>query len=181
MTLVTTAASDLLAAPETLAARLGASASDPRIRDALAAASARFRAAVRHHVSHVDDDTVVLDGTGSESLLLPHSPVTAVSAVVVEGSDVTEQVQRSTEGMLRYPGGFPDTLGAVSVTYSHGYDPVPDEIADVVLSAAETAYAGAGDVASMTVGGEQVTFRQGVSHAWSVVADQYRLNRGDRW
>lgn len=179
--LVTTTASDLLASPETLAARLGVSATDPRVIDALVSASARFRAAVRHHVSRVDDEHVVLDGTGAVSLLLPHAPVLTVSAVLVEGEDVTEQVQASADGMLRYPDGFPDALGAVQVTYTHGHDPVPDEIADVVLSAAETAYAGAGDVASMTVGGEQVTFRQGVSATWAVVAEQYRLNRGDRW
>ncbi len=178
--LVTTTTRDLLAAPEALAERLGVDATDPRVWDALRSASARFRAAVRHPVSRIERDTVTLDGTGAGSLLLPAAPVTALERVTVDGDDITEAVQCSADGMLRWPGGFPDTLGAVQVVYTHGYEPVPDEIADVVLSVAETAYAGAGDVASMTVGGEQITFRQGVSHTWSVVAEQYRLNCGDR-
>lgn len=178
--LVTATTRELLAAPEALAERLGVDATDPRVWDALRSASARFRAAVRHPVSRVEGDTVVLDGTGAVSLLLPAAPVIAVERVTVDGAEVTEAVQCSRDGMLRYDAGFPDGLGVIEVVYTHGYEPVPDEIADVVLSAAETAYAGAGDVASMTVGGEQVTFRQGVSHTWSVVAEQYRLNRGDR-
>lgn len=180
MRLVTTTTGELLAAPEALATRLGVNAADPRLLDALRSATARFRAAVRHPVSRIESDTVILDGTGADSLLLPAAPVITLERVTVDGDDITDDVQCSTDGMMRHPNGFPDALGAVEVVYTHGYDPIPEEITDVVLSAAETAYAGAGDVASMTVGGEQVTFRQGTSHTWSVVAEQYRLNRGDR-
>lgn len=172
--------SDHLAAPADLAARLGTAETDERMLAALRSASARFRAAVRHPVALVTDDVITLDGNGAASLLLPAAPVTRVSRVLVRGQAVVDY-QWSASGMLRREAGWPDELGAVEVTYSHGYDPVPAEIAHAVLDTAEAAFNSSDDVASMTVGGQQVTFRQGVSQTWSTAVELYRLNRGDRW
>lgn len=172
--------SDHLADPADLAARLGVAQTDERMLAALRSASARFRAAVRHPVALVTDDVITLDGNGAASLLLPAAPVTAVTRVLVQGEAVTDY-QFSRSGMLRRPGGWPDALGAVQVTYTHGYDPVPAEVAHAVLDAAEAAFNSSDDIASMTVGGQQVTFRQGVSQTWATAVELYRLNRGDRW
>lgn len=178
---VAAATSEYLADPERLAERLGVAADDPTLLEALRSATARFRAAVRHPVSLVEDDTITLDGTGTRSLVLPAAPVHTVSRVAVHGTDITNY-QWSQMGLLRRVDDvWPDDLGAVEVTYTHGWDPIPEEIQDVVLNAAEIARARAQDVASVTVGGEQVTFRQGVSQTWSTVVQLYRLNRGDQW
>ena len=179
--MTTPATSDYLARPEDLAERLGVAATDPRLLSSLRSASARFRAAVRHPVSLVEGETVTLDGDGSRSLVLPTAPVVGVSRVAVDGDEVTDYRWSSAGLLRRTHGQWPDDLQAVEVTYSHGYDPIPEEITDVVLNAAETAFTGSQDIASMTVGGQQVTFRQGVSVTWSTVVDLYRLNRGDQW
>lgn len=178
--MTTPTTSDYLADPAELADRLGVAETDPSMLSALRSATARFRAAVRHPVSLIENDTVLLDGDGSRSLVLPAAPVVSVSTVHVGDHEVSDY-RWSRAGLLRRDAGWPDELGVVEVTYSHGHDPIPEEIADVVLNAAETAFTGAQDVASMTVGGQQVTFRQGTSATWSTVVDLYRLNRGDRW
>lgn len=56
--------SDLLADPQQVADRLGVAPDDASLLAALRAATAAFRAAVRHPVSRIDDDRVVLDTDG---------------------------------------------------------------------------------------------------------------------
>ncbi len=171
--------SDLLADPQQVADRLGVAPDDASLLAALRAATAAFRAAVRHPVSRIDDDRVVLDTDGSASLLLPAAPVISVDRVRIRGADVPEY-EYSRDGMLRCPEGFPDALGAVEVTYTHGYDPVPDEITEAVVTEAAAGYEAVSGVSSISVGGQQITFRAGTSRQFSTVVELYRLNRGDR-
>lgn len=170
---------DLLADPQRVADRLGVAVDDASLLAALRQASATFRAAVRHPVSRVDDDIVVLDTDGSTSVLLPAAPVVTVSRVSVAGADVTDY-EVSETGLIRRAAGFPDALGAVSVTYTHGYEPVPEEIAEAVAAEAAAAYEAVAGVSSISVGGQQISFRAGMSRQFSQVIDLYKLNRGDR-
>ncbi|MDH3037922.1 mobile element protein [Streptomyces sp. TRM75561] len=180
------ATTDYLADPEDLAAWLGVPASDAKLRQALAAASSRFRGAVRHHVSFVADDTTVLDGNGKESLLLPAAPVTAIASVMLDGEALTYRTDYdwSADGFLRRVGRcWPDRLRCVDVVWSHGYEPIPEDIAEVVLDQARAQYAVRPGLTSMTVGGQSVAFGAqasiGVTAQWTTMVEKYRLNHGD--
>jgi hypothetical protein len=180
------ATTDYLAAAEDLAAWLPVAADDPKLLAALAAASSRFRGAVRHQVTLVEDDQVVLDGTGRESLLLPAAPVVEVAEVQLDGDVLpVDGFSWSRDGFLRRAGGcWPDRLGSVHVTYSHGYATVPEDIAEVVIDQARVLFAVKAGVQTLQVGGITTTFgvqaAAGVSAQWSTVVERYRLNAGDR-
>lgn len=133
---------------------------------AVAAASDAIRSYTRQHLSLVTGDTVILDaiatvssgigaGYGSASvggsspgygsygfvqtLQLPEAPVVAVSAISIDGTALgSSDYYWNASGLLWRPYGF--VWGyqshAVVVTYDHGFDPVPQDIRGVCLSAA---------------------------------------------
>jgi hypothetical protein len=176
-----------LADPAELAASLGVPATDPKLVWALNAASRRFRGAVRHPVSAVTGDSFVLDGGGRESVLLPAAPVTAVSSLTLNGESLAEgtDFEWSADGFLRRLGGcWPDRLRCIQGVYDHGYNPVPEDIAEVVIDQARALYRIDPGVQQKTVGSQSVTFgaqaATGVTAQWAAVVDRYRLNRGDR-
>jgi hypothetical protein len=180
------ATTDYLANPADLAVWLGVSADDPKLLQALAAASSRFRGAVRHHVSFVASETVTLDGNGKESLLLPAAPVTAVASVTLDGEALVydSDYRWSGDGFLRRVGAsWPDKLRCVEVVYSHGYTQIPEDIDEVVLDQARAQYAVRPGLTSMTVGGQSVAFGAqasiGVTSQWATAVEKYRLNHGD--
>ena len=176
-----------LADPAELAASLGVPASDPKLLWALNAASRRFRGAVRHPVSAVTGDTVVLDGNGRESVLLPAAPVTDVSSLTLDGTPLADgaDFEWSADGFLRSLGGcWPARLRCIRVVYDHGFDLVPEDIAEVVIDQARALYRIKPGVASKTVGAQSVAFGTqasiGVTAQWTAAVERYQLNRGDR-
>jgi hypothetical protein len=85
-------------------------------------------------LNHVEDDVVLLDGTGTDALLLPETPVEEVSLVVVAGDeDATDwSFALHDSGVLMRmwaPEGsvaptaavWPKGRNNVEVTYTHGY------------------------------------------------------------
>lgn len=182
------ATTDYLADPADLAVWLPVPADDPKLLAALAAASSRFRGAVRHPVTAVAGDTVVLDGAGRVSLLLPAAPVTAVTEVLLDGEALVDgaDFSWSADGFLRRLGGavWPDHLRCVQVTYDHGYAQVPEDIAEVVVDQARVLYAVKAGVQTVQAGGITTTFGAqaavGVSAQWSAAVEKYRLNAGER-
>lgn len=181
------ATTDYLADPADLAAWLPVGEDDPKLLAALAAASSRFRGAVRHRVSFTVDDVITVDGNGSQTVLLPAAPVTAVSELLLDDVELIEgtDFNWSADGYVRRLGGcWPDRLRCLQVTYSHGYDEVPEEISEAVIDRARLLYAVKAGVQNMQVGGITVGFGQqsamGVSQQWTDVVDRYRLNAGDR-
>lgn len=180
------ATTDYLADPADLAIWLGVPASEPKLLQALSAASSRFRGAVRHRVSFVADDTTVLDGNGKESLLLPAAPVTAVASVELDGQALTYRTDYdwSADGFLRRVGcHWPDKLRCIEVVWSHGYQPIPEDISEVVIDQARAQYAVRPGLTSMTVGGQSLAFGAqasiGVTSQWTTAVDKYRLDDGD--
>ncbi|GAA2629622.1 mobile element protein [Streptomyces axinellae] len=178
--------SPLLASPDDLAAWLGVPADDPKLMQALNAASSRFRGAVRHHVTPVVDDIAVLDGNGRRAVLLRAAPVTAVASVALDGEPLTEDdYEWSADGFLRRMCGcWPDRLRCIRVVYTHGYEPVPEDIAEVVLDQARAQFTVVPGLTSMTVGGQTLAFGAqasiGVTAQWTSVVERYRLNAGDQ-
>lgn len=176
------ATDDYLADPDELAVWLGKPADDPKLLNALRAATRRFRGAVGHRVTLVTDDVVTLDGGGRRSLLLPVWPTTAVASVVLDGTELVEGMDYSWSdtGVLRRLGdAWPDRLRCLVVTYSHGWVVVPEDIQEAVLDQARSMYTVVPGLQSKTVGAQSVTFGAqaaiGVTSQWSSAVDRYKV------
>jgi len=134
----------------------------------------------------VTDERVLLDSPGGNVLLLPEVPVTAVTSVKVEGVEYQpDEYEWSTDGMLRLVGTcatWPAGYQKVEVVNSHGYEPIP---ADLALACASLACrlsrtsggeAPTGAVTFEAVGAYQVRYSEGgLSSIESAVIDRYRV------
>lgn len=99
--------------------------------------------------------TAVLDGTGTDSLLLPELPVTAAGTVLVNGTAVDDYVLNGNGVLFRrgplsgvgtatwdsdvvFPRTWPAGRQNITVTYDHGYEDadLPRDIRMVALSLA---------------------------------------------
>lgn len=144
----------LLAIPQELADLTGKSVSDTKLLANLKEASRRFRSAVHHRVSYSDTPTVSeLEGNGADVLLLPHFPISVISAIALNGTalaaDGSDWRPIRPSGMVRRLSGrvWPQKQ-LLEVTYTHGYscvvtaasgsgdDAVPALIADIPAVAA---------------------------------------------
>lgn len=113
----------------------------PELELGLRRASDRFRGDVGYPVHRVAGDTVVLNGSGTRTLLLPAFPVD-IHTVDIDGEQLTRPADYRVDqrnGILRRVGGiWPDALGNVTVEYSHGWEDVPGDVQDAVLEHAAT-------------------------------------------
>ncbi|MEU3447248.1 mobile element protein [Streptomyces thermolilacinus] len=174
---------DYLADPAELAVMVGAPANDPRLLLQLRNASRRFRGAVGHEVTLVEDDTVVLDGNGRESLLMPVWPTVAVTSVTLDGVLLVEgtDYEWSQSGILRRAGAgrWPDRLRCLTVVYSHGWSAVPGDITEAVLDKAAAMYKIPIGVQSKAVGGQSVTYGAqqaiGVTDQWHTAVQRHKV------
>ncbi|MFD8937323.1 mobile element protein [Streptomyces sp. NPDC059578] len=173
-----------LAAPADLALLLDEPADSPRLLLALRLASSRFRGAVRHPVSLVTGDTVVLDGSGRATLHLPAAPIVAVHHVRIDGEVVTGVRVRHVSGVLLHPSGVWDMWSSIEVTYDHGHAVVPDDVAEAVLDKARVVHDVLPAVQQITTGSESVSFAAvaavGTTDQWRAAVEAHQLNRGDR-
>lgn len=124
-------------------------------------------------------DTVSLNGTGTDVLLLPQRPVIAAGTVLVNGGTVTDYIPPTPEGFL-YRGtaiglGYWSNCGAmwprgrqnIRVTYDHGYtvaptNNVPRSIRMVALSIASRLVV-QGVAQSETVGDTTISYGMAAS------------------
>lgn len=116
-------------------------------------ASALVRDAAGSPISQVTS-TVKLEARGTR-VPLPGQPVTAVSAVLVDGVAVTDYKLRS--GALARPCGF-EAGSEVQVTYTHGLPAVPVDIVDMVcrLAGQELVALRSGETSSRAVESERI-------------------------
>ena len=148
---------------------------------ALETASAFVEAYLGQEIALVEDDEIVLDGTGTRVLLLPSYPVTDVAEVLVDEEALVEgtDYEWSKTGELRRLGQrWPTSLRSIEVTYSHGYATVPAAIVGVVAAVAGRIYDAPLTVRQESIGGYSVTYNGngGASFqaAEMVVLDRYR-------
>ncbi|MEW5658351.1 hypothetical protein ABGT92_23895 [Streptomyces cinereoruber] len=109
---------------------------------ALASASAIIRSWTKQTITRVDGDVVTLRVLNERELVLTQRPVVAVSQVRVNSLVLQDWVLSGdrllrTGGWRRLPGTttYPDP-GLVEVTYTHGYEQVPDDVRAVCLDLA---------------------------------------------
>jgi hypothetical protein len=166
-----------LASPNDLATITGKTADDPKLILELRRATSRFTGDVGRTLFLVKADTVALNGGGGQTLILPAFPVANVS-VSVGGVAVTDFQVDEDAGILRRQAGWPDGLGNIQVTFDHGFEEIPGDVADAVLERAQIALTSNPAIQQRTLGISGVTFGQqattGVTQAWSDAVNRYR-------
>lgn len=142
-----------------------------RVDGLLDAASARFRREARQHISTAQTALVLPVRHGR--VRLPQRPVVSVDtvrAVAGDGTPATTIAAWTFDGVdlvtvadwwaVQLNAAAPQEPGTVHVTYSHGHDPVPDDVAYAVAGMTARALAPtAVGVTSETIGG--YTYRLG--------------------
>lgn len=113
--------------------------------------------------------TVALDGPVSQWLTLPGPPIISVASVAIDGEAITDWRLRAHR--LWRPAGWSPGCGPsdVEVVQTHGLDPVPSDIVDLVCRITATALAdyradpegaglAAGDIRAERIGDYSVTY-----------------------
>lgn len=166
---------------EWLAITSPSAAETARIHTALEIASAQIRNR-RRIFSPISNETVIVDGSGAQSLLLPSNrlPVTAIQQVEeLVGADWVavdaSAYDWSPDGIVMRIGYWSSRVQAIRVTYSHGYAILPRDVAGVCLAAAKRLYdqpASASGVQSEQLGDHHVTF---FANAGGLLPDEAEL------
>jgi hypothetical protein len=110
---------------------------------ALTEASASIRNYARQYLERVDDEDITLDSTGGTRLFLPELPVLNVSKVVEDGVTLTkgDDYKLGQYGILHRIGQkWAKGIQNITITYTHGYDVIPDDIVAICTRAASRAY-----------------------------------------
>lgn len=145
---------------------VAADATDVKALRHLEGASGVFRSLARQTISLVEDDVVELEGTWVQHLHLPERPVLEVSdvAIVHPGRGTTTVADGTLEitrrGLLRRSGGWGGPAATVRLTYTHGWDPVPDDIVEVVCAMATRRMSNPRGVISRTIDTYSEAFAQ---------------------
>ncbi|GAB2718123.1 hypothetical protein [Streptomyces bullii] len=96
------------------------------------------------------------------AVTLPQRPVVEITTVLVDGTETQDWWQDGNELLLRsWAWDQPPAAHRppqVTVTYTHGWDPVPADIQAIVMQAANRVLVNPSGVRSETVGGESVTY-----------------------
>lgn len=100
----------------------------------------------RQEIEQVEDDEITLDiRAGQRKIFLPELPVTEVSEVMEDGETLTEgsdeDYQLGQNGVLyRLDQNWTPGIQIVTVTYTHGYATIPDDVQEVAIRAAARRY-----------------------------------------
>lgn len=152
----------------------------------------------RQTIEYTAGDVASLVGTWSAGLVLPELPVTAVTSVVIDGDTLTADTDYVFDGQRtlwrgstafswdewswRYPPpraydshwGGPETQ--ITVTYSHGFDPVPPEIVEICVNAALRGWGNPTGETSLTIGSWSAAYGpQSHAGAVSLNAEERRI------
>jgi hypothetical protein len=147
---------------------------------AIVEATAAIRNYCRQWIELVEDEEITLDVMQPRSnLLLPELPVVEVSEVIEDGEllvDGEDYMLAQYGQLMRLAGGngsysrWAQGVQIVVVTYTHGYDTLPDDVVAVATRAASRAYqaglfaddtSGVPGVASKSLGDYSVSYTSG--------------------
>jgi len=110
---------------------------------ALKDVTAAIRNYTHQHLEYVSDDEITLDSSGGTRLFLPQLPVDSVDLVVEDGKTLIEDddYKLGQYGILHRIGSkWATGIQIVTITYTHGYLIIPDDIVAVCTRAASRAY-----------------------------------------
>lgn len=152
---------------------------DPGMVIVADAACDMCRVVAEQTFNQVIGGTAILDGTGTDALILPEHPVTAAGTVSVNGTAITDYMVTANGMLLRGSAGidprpvWPAGRQNVTVTYDHGYasNDIPRDVRMVALSLASR-MAVQGVAKQETIGDVAVTY--GVN-ATDLTANELRI------
>ncbi len=110
---------------------------------ALAEASAAIRNYTRQYLEKVDDEAITLDSAGGYRLFLPELPVISIDSVVEDSETLVaiDDYKLGQHGILhRIDQKWAEGIQNITITYTHGYATIPDDIVAVCTRAASRAY-----------------------------------------
>lgn len=140
----------------------------------LGIASGHIRREVAQTISLVTDDVAVLRGNWTPRLRLPERPVVSVSSVVIDGSPALSAVDYRLVGDTLVRGWWDGVVvnrsedsgsghwggdRKVTVTYTHGFATIPDEIKGVCLAMVARSIQIPDGAVQETTGSHSVTFK----------------------
>lgn len=145
---------------------------DPQATLAIAEATAVIQNYCNQKIERVSNDPIFLDGTGSTKLFLPELPVNEIASVEVDGTLLDPAYYALAEnGVLwRKYGVWTPGARNIKITYTHGYENIPEEIRGVCYRSAARLYQArlkatkvdfVGDVKSVSVGDYSISFGGG--------------------
>jgi hypothetical protein len=123
--------------------QLTIAADNAAVLRAIEEASAAIRNYCHQEIELVEDEEITLDCNGGTRLFLPELPVTEVAAVVEDDEALvaTTDYKLGQHGILHRVGRCWATgVQIITVTYSHGYTTIPDDVAAVCARAAARVY-----------------------------------------
>jgi hypothetical protein len=94
-------------------------------------------------ISYVADDVLVLDGRGGTRIFLPELPVVSITGVTENDVELTvsTQYKLGQYGVLHRIGNqWASGIQNIEITYSHGYQTIPDDIVSVCTRASARIY-----------------------------------------
>jgi len=94
-------------------------------------------------IERVTDDVITLDCAGGTKLFLPELPVISIADVVEDSETlvVTDDYMLGQHGILHRVDDFwANGIQIVTITYTHGYATIPDDVVGVCTRAAARAY-----------------------------------------
>lgn len=141
---------------------------------ALEMASAQIQGWTRQRLERVVDDEVTLAGGPGWELELPEAPVIDATVTSIDGVVPTSGSYRLIGTTLIRPGGWTgpglvagnvswpvwDTItpALVNVTYTHGFDPIPDDIVAACLQMAARCLQSPSGIRQESIGAYSVTY-----------------------
>ncbi|WEV59677.1 hypothetical protein OZX67_03830 [Bifidobacterium sp. ESL0728] len=168
-----------LADPNDLKTLTGASADNPKLLLALRRSTDRFVGGIGWDPQLKEHDNITLNGNGTQTLLLPALHITEIDKVTANGTDVDDWQADRDAGILRREARWPDGLGNVTVTCTHGWGTTPGDIADAVLEQAEIQYRALAGIQTYSLGSKSIGFGAsatvGVTQKWTETVQRYSL------
>lgn len=150
---------------------------EPRVTALLEATTGAIQVLTGQTLLEVVDDVItVCVEPGWPTIVLPEVPVTAV-AVVDPSGDLVPADHYSVEaaaGLLKHCDCRPWDVGEHTITYTHGYNPVPPDLVAYTVGVTQRGISAPAGVRSQSVGSYSVTYSDNVDAGGSAVLDAYR-------
>jgi hypothetical protein len=166
-------------------------AGDPAATLMLQIASGAVRDELQQDLDYVAHDVQILDPINGWTIVLPQMPVTDVTLVeYLDANQVwttadpalyTVSLRTGIIQAMSYTGiPWPAVPASWRVTYSHGYNPIPDGLVGVCLGVAARTYSTPAGTESEKIGGYNVKYAihaDGFSPVELKILSRYRLGR----
>jgi hypothetical protein len=177
-----------LASTDDLADRLGITLTpeqESRAFAVLTDASSVVRNYARQTFTLVEDDVAYIEGTAEQWLYLPERPVIEVTEISMGGAQLVDgQWNVQGDALFRYDGwnsryylsgGGWNQPNTIAVTYTHGYEVIPEDVIAVVCKIAQSTWLNPQGYRSANAGAVGVTFDSGTVGVGVLDADDKRV------